>query len=89
MVGKLAGHAAGVEETETEVAINGQGVFGTEVDGGCQGVRLRLLSVFVNREDFFKVVGQGVELIVELVVTRVFATGVDGVLETVEGLVTG
>lgn len=35
MVGKLAGHAAGVEETETEVAINGQGVFGTEVDGGC------------------------------------------------------
>ena len=58
-----AGEAGGVEEAEAQLAVNGQRVFRADVERGCECFGLFASAVVVDREEFFEVVADVLELI--------------------------
>ena len=82
----LSGQSTAVKEAEAQVAVSGQRVLGTHVDGSGQGTGVRLLSLFilVNGEDILQIVRDGIELVVNLVRFRLVTAGIHILFKAVE-----
>ena len=85
MIGVFSGEAGSVEEAEAERTIDGKRIFCTDVEGGSESASFVLLALVVEREHFFEIIADLLELVANLVGTGVGAAGIDILCKAVEG----